>query len=150
MGKIGDVDYIYDMITSYWKGMLDLGATTVWEEYNPKLSGTAHYAMYGGRYLKSLCHAWGASPLYLLGRYFLGVVETKPGYAAFEVCPKLGKFQYIDGSVPVRDGQVSIYLSEKELRVTSTVSGGTLVWDGVHYTLEKGKPVALRISASCN
>ena len=85
MGKIGEIDYIYDMITSYWKGMLDLGATTVWEEYNPKLSGTAHYAMYGGKYLKSLCHAWGASPIYLLGRYFLGVVEVKPGYSAFEV-----------------------------------------------------------------
>ncbi|MGN1480229.1 MAG: trehalase family glycosidase, partial [Acutalibacteraceae bacterium] len=29
MGKIGDLDYIYNMITTYWKGMLDLGATTV-------------------------------------------------------------------------------------------------------------------------
>ncbi|MCI8331517.1 MAG: alpha-rhamnosidase [Clostridiales bacterium] len=150
MGKIGDVDYIYDMLISYWKGMLDLGATTVWEEYNPAVSGSAHYAMYGGRYLKSLCHAWGASPIYLLGRYFLGVVETEPGYSAFEVRPQLGKFKYIDGTVPVRDGKVSVYLSEKELCVTSTVSGGTLVWNGVNYILEKEKPVTISLSPSCH
>jgi len=26
--------------------------------------------MYGRKYGKSLCHAWGAAPLYLLGRYY--------------------------------------------------------------------------------
>ena len=40
MGKIGRFDYIENMIKTYWKGMLDLGATTVWEEYNPSLIGT--------------------------------------------------------------------------------------------------------------
>lgn len=56
--------------------MLDLGATTVWEEYNPNLSGAQHYEMYGNKYGKSLCHAWGVSPIYLLGKYYLGVTPT--------------------------------------------------------------------------
>jgi hypothetical protein len=29
--------------------------------------------MYGRPFGKSLCHAWGASPIYLLGKYYLGV-----------------------------------------------------------------------------
>ncbi|MBN2614002.1 MAG: hypothetical protein JXB00_20765 [Bacteroidales bacterium] len=46
--------------------------------------------MYGRRFGKSLCHAWGASPVYLLGRYFVGVRPTKPGYEEFEIRPVLG------------------------------------------------------------
>lgn len=143
MGKIGDLDYIYNMITTYWKGMLDLGATTVWEEYNPELSGADHYAMYGDKYQKSLCHAWGASPIYLLGKYFLGVKSTKPGYETFEVRPQLGKFRFIDGTVPINDGSVSVYLSENKLCVKSTVDGGTLIWMDTEYPIERNKEIVL-------
>lgn len=139
MGKIGDTDYIYDMITSYWKGMLDLGATTVWEEYNPSLSGAAHYAMYGDKYQKSLCHAWGASPIYLLGKYFLGVTGTSAGYETFEIRPQLGKFKFIEGNVPVRNGKVYVYLSNKRLYVRSDITGGTLVWKHKEYGLPCGE-----------
>ena len=141
MGKIGDTDYIYDMITSYWKGMLDLGATTVWEEYNPSLSGAAHYAMYGDKYQKSLCHAWGASPVYLLGKYFLGVTGTSAGYKTFEIRPQLGKFGFIEETVPVRNGKVYIYLSDKRLCVKADITGGTLVWRHKKYELPCGKSI---------
>ena len=141
MGKIGDIDYIYNMITTYWKGMLDLGATTVWEEFNPALSGAEHYAMYGDKYQKSLCHAWGASPIYLLGKYFFGVSGTKPGYETFEVRPRLGKFSFIDGKIPIKDGSVEVYLSKDELRINSTVSGGTLIWKGEKYPIEQNKEI---------
>ena len=143
MGKLGDVDYIYHMLTTYWKGMLDLGATTVWEAYDPQQSGVEHYAMYGDRYQKSLCHAWGASPIYLLGRYFLGVAQTASGYETFEVRPQRGQFGFVDGAVPVKGGYVRVTLSQKELCVTSTVDGGTLVWQGARYPMEKGKEIRL-------
>lgn len=143
MGKLGDLDYIYTMLTTYWKGMLDLGATTVWEAFDPTLSGAQHYAMYGDKYQKSLCHAWGASPIYLLGRYFLGVVGTSAGYATFEVRPNLGKFAFLDGTVPVNGGTVRVYLSADTLRVCATVPGGTLVWQGKTYSLEADKEIEL-------
>lgn len=47
MGKLGKFDFIEEKLRTYWKGMLDLGATTVWEEFNPALSGDEHFAMYG-------------------------------------------------------------------------------------------------------
>lgn len=143
MGKIGNTDYIYDMITSYWKGMSDLGATTVWEEFDPSLSGVEHYAMYGDKFQKSLCHAWGASPIYLLGKYFLGVTGEKEGYEKFSVRPNLGKFKFIKGTVPIGEGKVKISLNERKLSVISTVAGGTLFWQGNEYPLEPGREVCL-------
>lgn len=143
MGKIGNLEYIENKIRTYWKGMLDLGATTVWEEYNPALSGVEHYAMYDTKYGKSLCHAWGAAPIYLFGKYFLGVYPTSDGYETFEVKPYLGGFKYIKGVVPINGGSVSVYLSCEKLCVTATKNGGTLIYNGKKYTLEKDKEIVI-------
>lgn len=143
MGKVGNYDYIENKILTYWKGMLDLGATTVWEEYDPKLSGIEHYRMYGNKYGKSLCHAWGAAPIYLLGKYYLGVEPTSDGYETFEVKPHLGRFGYIKGTVPIKDGKVRVYLSKDKISVTATKPGGTLIWDGMAYKLEVNKEISI-------
>lgn len=143
MGMLGQFDFIEHKIRSYWKGMMDLGATTVWEEYDPTLSGADHYQMYGNKYGKSLCHAWGASPIYLLGRYFLGVTPTAPGFETFEVKPHLGSFDYIEGTVPMKNGEVKVYLSKEKLCVTATKEGGTLLFEGKRYTLETDKELVL-------
>ena len=145
MGKIGHFDFIENVIKTYWKGMLDLGATTVWEEYNPNLSGAQHYEMYGNKYGKSLCHAWGASPIYLLGKYYLGVTHTSSGYETFEVKPYLGGFKFIDGVVPIKDGSVRVKLSKDKLSVVATKNGGTLIWAGKSYALEANKELNMNI-----
>lgn len=145
MGMCGNFDYIENKIKTYWKGMLDLGATTVWEEYKPELSGAEHYAMYGGKYAKSLCHAWGASPIYLLGRYFLGVEPVSDGFESFTVKPYLGSFGYIEGTVPINGGKVTVYLSKTKLSVLSDKDGGTLIWYGKEYKLIANKEFLLEI-----
>lgn len=99
--------------------------------------------MYGNKYGKSLCHAWGASPIYLVGRYFLGVTPTAPGFETFEVKPYLGSFDYIEGTVPMKDGEVKVYLSKEKLCVTATREGGTLLFEGERYTLEADKELVL-------
>ncbi len=139
MGKVGNLPYIENMLLSYWQGILEQGATTIWEEYDPKQSGTEHYAMYGNRYGKSHAHAWGSSPIYLLGRYYLGVYPTAPGYETFTVEPKLGGFAFVEGVVPIVNGEVSVYLSGDKLEVTATRPGGTLLWNGKHIPLEENK-----------
>ena len=138
-------DFIENMIKTYWKGMLDLGATTVWEEYNPNLSGTQHYEMYSNKYGKSLCHAWGASPIYLLGKYYLGVKPTSSGYETFEVKPYLGGFKFIEGVVPIKDGSVRVKMSNDKLSVMATKNGGTLIWKDTSYTLEANKEFNINI-----
>ena len=108
MCKMGRVSYVLDLLDSYWGGMIDLGATTIWEEFDPTMIGTEHYSMYGSAYSKSLCHAWGAGPIFLLGRYVLGVYPTSPGYETFEVKPVkefLPFFEHFTGRVPLPGGQ---------------------------------------------
>ena len=145
MGKIGNVQYIENMLSSYWKGMLDLGAPTVWEEYDPKIEGIKHYEMYGNKYGKSHCHAWGASPVYLLGRYYLGVYPTAPGYKSFEVAPNPGGFGEIEGTVPVNGGTVWVHLNKEKLTVKTDKNGGTLVWNNERYTLDADKELIINI-----
>ena len=145
MAKIGRTDLVERRIRTYYKGMLDLGATTVWEEYNPAFSGAKHYEMYNNKYGKSLCHAWGASPIYLLGRYFLGVRPTSVAYETFEVSPSLGGFGFIEGTVPVGDGEVRIFLSKERLTVTATKEGGTLLHGGKAIPLPKNETVEIKL-----
>ncbi len=143
MAKIGRTDFVEHRIRTYWGSMLALGATTVWEEYNPAFSGTKHYEMYNNKYGKSLCHAWGASPIYLLGRYFLGVRPTSVGYETFEVRPQLGGFGFIEGTVPVGEGEVRIYLSKERLTATATKEGGTLIFKDKRIVLPKNEKIEI-------
>ena len=111
---------------AYWGGMLREGATTFWEKYVPTESGRQHLAMYGRPYGKSLCHAWGASPVYLLGKYFLGVRPTRPGYEEFEVRPSLGDLEWMEGTVVIPGGAIHIYMDRHCARATTTAGHGTL------------------------
>ena len=114
--KIGELNVVLDRMRKYWGGMLREGATTFWEEYTPELSGREQYGMYGDKFGKSLCHAWGASPVYLIGRYFLGVRPTSPGYASFDVNPRLEMFDEIEAEVPVNGG--TVHIEKKDGKVT--------------------------------
>lgn len=144
LAKLGDYKAVEDMITSYWGGMIELGATTIWEEYNPKMKGIEHYEMYGGKYEKSLCHAWGAGPICLFGKYYLGVQPTSFGYQTFTVNPKLGGLKKIKGTVPINGGTVSIEMDEKTICVTSTKSGGKFVLSGKEYILNPNQPLVIK------
>ena len=123
--------------------MIKLGAKTIWEEYDPEMAGIEHYAMYGGKYEKSLCHAWGAGPIYLFGRYYLGVSATSAGYETFMVKPNLGKRQEIRGTVPVGDGTVTVELNNERLFILATKAGGTLLWKDKQYILNPDEPLVL-------
>ena len=129
---------------AYWGGMLKLGATSFWELYNPEEKGEAHYAMYGRRFGKSLCHAWGASPVYLVGRYYLGVTPTAPGFAKYEVKPCLGGLEWMEGTVPAPFGSIRVKADAKGVTVESDGGEGTLVMaDGRRVPVPAGKAVTV-------
>jgi hypothetical protein len=123
---MGEQSYVLKEMKDYWGGMLKLGATTFWEEYDPNKSGAAHYAMYGRPFGKSLCHAWGASPIYLLGKYYLGVKPTAPAYQQYIIEPKLGGLQWMEGSVPTPNGDIKVYCSTKQIKVSGDTGAGIL------------------------
>lgn len=124
---LGEQAYVLKEMKDYWGGMLNLGATSFWEEYNPTKKGAEHYGMYGREFGKSLCHAWGASPIYLLGKYYLGVKPLSPAYETYLIEPQLGGLQWMEGAVPTPKGDVKLTVSTKEIKVTGADAGtGTL------------------------
>lgn len=137
--KAGELGYMQDMLESYWGGMLRLGATTIWEQFDPHKTGAQHYAMYGQKYGCSLCHAWGAGPVYLLGRFCAGVYPTSIGYKTFAVAPNPGKYKRFKGTVPVLGGTVCVDYTEDSVRVLTDRAGGELLFEGTYYPLEPGR-----------
>ncbi|NOU62842.1 Bacterial alpha-L-rhamnosidase [Paenibacillus sp. LMG 31461] len=124
----GAHDFVRREILSYWGGMIELGATTFWEEYDPSLADDAHYGMYGVKFGKSLCHAWGAGPIYILGKYFLGVTPTSPGYETYRIAPNLGGLEHMKGTLPTGAGQVSVEMDLSTISVESTSGTGILTF----------------------
>ena len=135
--KKGRVDIAQKRIVSYWGGMMDLGATSIWEEYVPGLAGDAHYSLYGEPYGKSLCHAWGSGPICFLGKYVAGVRPTSVGYRTYEVCPNPGLYENFKATVPLNGGKVSVEYADGKVTVLSDCDGGTLVWNGKKYPIQK-------------
>lgn len=145
MCQIGNFKYMTDMLDSYWGEMIRLGATTIWEEFDPTKKGIEHYEMYGGKYEKSLCHAWGASPIYLLGKYALGVRPTSAGYKTYEVKPSTMCFGKISGTVPTPNGDIFVSLDKEKCEVFSPLDGGTLILGDKKYEIKKNEKLTVNL-----
>ncbi|WP_368356887.1 hypothetical protein [Ruminococcus sp. RTP21358st1_A5_RTP21358_211008] len=105
--------------------MLDRGAVTFWEEFDPEAPVETQYDMYGDRFGKSLCHAWAASPIYFLAKYFMGLKFTGVGGKEFVVEPHTEFFDSFDCTLPVAEGKVHIVWDGKELKVEKTTRSKT-------------------------
>lgn len=60
---IGEEAKVREFIVEYWGGMVDRGADTFWEVYDP---AEPLYSSYGDAMMNSACHAWSCFPGYLL------------------------------------------------------------------------------------
>jgi alpha-L-rhamnosidase len=147
LSAVGQQSYVTKEIKSYWGGMLKEGATTFWEFYDPNEKGAARYAMYGRPFGKSLCHAWGASPVYLIGKYYLGVRPMKAGYSEYVIEPNLGGLQWIEGKVPTPHGDIVVSLNGKQIKVTTINGKGVLRFQS-KTTPSSGKYKISRIGAN--
>ena len=62
----GETEPAMQQMTAYWGGMLEAGADTFWELYNPD---NPEESPYGGTIVNSYCHAWSCGPAYFLRKY---------------------------------------------------------------------------------
>ena len=138
-------EQVLQEMKAYWGGMLREGATSFWEKYNPEEKGAQHLAMYGRPYGKSLCHAWGASPIYLIGKYFLGVRPTKPGYEEYEVHPALGGLEWMEGDVPTPFGKIHVKMNTHEISVQSDGGHGTLIIGDQQISIPANKEIKISL-----
>ena len=123
--KAGDYDGALATIREYWGGMLDMGATTFWEDFNMdwlnnaapidalvpigKKDIHADYGAYCYKQLRhSLCHGWASGPTSWLTEHVLGVQVVEPGCKKIRVTPHLGDLTYVEGTFPTPQGIVTI------------------------------------------
>lgn len=129
--KKGKLSEALERIRAYWGGMLDLGAVTFWEEYDPSVPKEEQYDMYGDRFGKSLCHAWAASPIYFLAKYFLGLTLTGAEDGDFLLRPQVEYFSDFTCTLPVGvKGSVSVKWDGKKLDVKAEGCSGVLEFRG--------------------
>jgi len=114
-----------DIIRQFWGGMLDMGATTFWEDFNmdwldnaarldeitPEGKKDIHgdfgaYCYPGFRH--SLCHGWSSGPTAWLTEYVLGIKVVEPGCKTIKVEPHLGDLKWVEGTFPTPYGVVSV------------------------------------------
>ncbi|HEY8667558.1 MAG TPA: alpha-L-rhamnosidase C-terminal domain-containing protein, partial [Tepidisphaeraceae bacterium] len=82
-----------DLIREKWGEMIDAGATTFWEGWEP---------------VSSRCHAWSASPVYHLSQQILGVVPVDVGWKQIRIAPVVGDLEFARGVVPSPLGPITV------------------------------------------
>jgi alpha-L-rhamnosidase len=64
----GETELAISEMKTYWGGMIQDGADTFWELYDPK---NKEFSPYGSHLINSYCHAWSCTPTYLIRKYIL-------------------------------------------------------------------------------
>ncbi|WP_340112942.1 hypothetical protein [Maribellus mangrovi] len=121
----GDYQGAIDNIREYWGAMLDLGATTFWEDFDiswmenaaridelvPEGKVNVH-ATYGGYcyegYRHSFCHGWASGPTAWLTQYVLGINVVETGCKTIKISPHLGDLEWVKGTYPTPMGILSV------------------------------------------
>ena len=124
LSKIAAKRDIVAEMKEYWGGMLSCGATTFWEAYDPKETGVEKYAMYDRPYGKSLCHAWGANPIYLIFNCILGIEPLTVGYEQFICKPQLWMMPTFECACPIGKGMLYISYDKEKLTLRAENGNG--------------------------
>lgn len=126
----GDVAGALDDARAFWGGMLDMGATTFWEDFSldwlenaapideivPPGKKDIHgdfgaYCYLGFRH--SLCHGWSSGPAWFFIKRVLGIRPLAPGFARAEIAPNLGDLAWAKGSIPTPHGVIRVSVRKK-------------------------------------
>ena len=128
-----------DIISKFWGGMLDLGATTFWEDFNldwvdnvgridefvPAGKKDIHgdfgaYCYPGFRH--SFCHGWASGPTAWMSQHVLGIEPLEPGCRKVSVKPHLGNLEWAEGTYPTPMGNIYVkHVRQADGSVKSTI-----------------------------
>ena len=128
--KAGDFKGAVDVIRSYWGAMLDMGATTFWEDFDiewcenaaridevtPEGKKDIHgdfgrYCYVGFRH--SLCHGWASGPAAFLTETLAGIEILEPGCKKVKINPQLGGLEWYNITYPTPYGEISVKCRNK-------------------------------------
>ena len=125
LANAGKTQQALKILSDYYGGMLDVGATTFWEDFDvdwlkasatiDQLPKNGEYDIHGDNgahcyigYRHSLCHGWSSGPVPFLAENVLGVKILEPGCKKIEIIPQLGGLEWVKGCYPTPYGIVQI------------------------------------------
>jgi len=125
LARAGNYQEAISFISEYWGAMIDLGATSFWEDFDiawtknagrideiPKENKVDVHASYGDYCYVGLrhsyCHGWASGPTAWLSQYVLGVEIVEPGCKVVKITPHLGDLEWVEGTYPTPLGVISI------------------------------------------
>lgn len=123
--EAGDIEGAFETAKEYWGGMIRLGATTFWEDFDIQwmenaapidrmpqeneidVHGTyGRYCYQGFRH--SLCHGWASGITSWLTKYVLGIRIMEPGCRKIEIKPNLCGLTRVKGTYPTPEGILKV------------------------------------------
>jgi alpha-L-rhamnosidase len=104
----GRTDAALALVRRYWGAMLERGATTFWESFDPDEDRATELDLYGRRYAVSRCHGWSGAIAGTLVRHVLGVHVLEPGARRVALRPQLGDLEWARGTVPTPQGELKV------------------------------------------
>lgn len=133
-----------ELIKNFWGGMIDMGATSFWEDFNldwcknatridemPVPGRPDIHADFGDHCYKglrhSLCHGWAAGPAAWCSTKILGIMPVEPGFKKVSFNPDLCGLKWAKGTVPTPYGVIRVSLEEGKAPVIELPEGITLV-----------------------
>jgi hypothetical protein len=125
LSMAGMHDQALKIASDYWGGMLDMGATTFWEDFNvewmensarldeftPEGKNDIH-GSFGDycypSYRHSFCHGWASGVTAWLTENVLGITVTESGCKTLKIEPHIGNLDWAEGSFPTPLGVVKV------------------------------------------
>ncbi len=118
------------LMSDYWGRMLDLGATTFWEDFNyrdAKNASRIDEVVPEGRFdihadggawcyvglRHSFCHGWASGPTAWLSAHVLGIEPVEPGFKTVRITPHLGQLEWAEGAFPTPYGVIEVSHSRR-------------------------------------
>ncbi len=131
MAKMGHRAESLDWIRQYWGGMIDEGATSFWEGYDPSwYKEDFHASLQADNstgYQASLAHGWSSGVTPWLMEQVLGIVPTGAGFSEVDIRPDLIDLQWARGGEPTPRGMLTVDIrKESGYKATIDLPPGTV------------------------
>lgn len=112
MAEAGHRREALDWIRKYWGGMINEGATSFWEGYDPSWPKQDFHAHLNADdeegYRTSLAHGWSSGATAWLTEQILGIQPTAAGFREATIRPDLAGLQWARGTVPTPQGPIRV------------------------------------------
>lgn len=125
LAKSNDISAALEIIRQYWGGMLEMGATTFWEDFDLRWMENAAridepvplgkkdiHGDFGKfcytQFRHSLCHGWASGPTAFLSEYILGVKILEPGCRKIKISAPPCGLKQVKGIYPTPHGDIEI------------------------------------------